>query len=171
MKMYVLVLILLWSLVTLASSSICRGSLCAPDIDSKSCHGDECGTLYLYTNTGEEIILKGTESNIKHKNVVKVKLVGSGCFIIYKSRRFTSDSFLVQGAGEHVLKDEGHHWTTVRSIQYAEDCIFHEKAGVEVYVIASVLGVVSIVVIMALVWSRMRKNREQRMSVPTEETA
>jgi hypothetical protein len=74
----------------------------------------DCGRLVLINSAGEETVLQGTMSQVKHKDVQKAKIVGSGCFIIYKSRHFTSDSLRIEGASEHVLKELGHPWTTVK---------------------------------------------------------
>merc|ERR1711953_659582 len=65
------------------------------DIDP-SCEGDACGTLYLLTDSDEEAgLYKGTHEKVKVKDVKKARVVGLGCFKIFKSRNFKSSAFLV----------------------------------------------------------------------------
>ena len=84
------------------------------DIDP-SCEGDACGTLYLLTDSDEEAgLYKGTHEKVKVKDVKKARVVGLGCFKIFKSRNFKSSAFLVKGSGVLDLSEEGHTWTTVK---------------------------------------------------------
>merc|ERR1712062_542598 len=66
-----------------------------------------------------------------------------------------------------VLRDEGHMWTTVKSVLYSSNCNFSRQAGAEVYVIVAVVSVVFIVAIVALAWSRFR--RRTHSQVPVED--
>ena len=84
------------------------------EISTINCEGENCATLYLITSNGEEMPHKGTNSNIKQKGVEKAKVVGMGCFMIYKGKGFSGPSVKIQGANPLVLRDEGHMWTTVK---------------------------------------------------------
>merc|ERR1711951_10879 len=107
---------------------------------------------------------------VKAKNVKKARVVGSGCFKIFKNPRHKGSAFLVKGSGILDLSEHGHTWTTVKSIQYSPDCEFPRRAGVEIYVIVGVVAVVLLVAVAAFTWSRFRKRRELTQ-VPTEDTA
>merc|ERR1711874_593779 len=108
-------------------------------------------------------LYKGTHEKVKGaKEVKKARVVGSGCFKIFKSKGFKSSAFLVKGSGIHDLAENGHTWTTVKSIQYSPDCEFPRRAGVEIYVI--------VVAVAAFAWARFRRNRNNGSQVPTQET-
>merc|ERR1712107_157230 len=68
-------------------------------------------------------------------DVEKAKVVGSGCFMIYKGKGFSGPSVKIEGASPLTLKEQGHSWTTVKSILYSSNCNFSRQAGAEVYVI------------------------------------
>jgi len=107
---------------------------------------ENCGTLYVTTNTGEEKTYTGTKRKMRQKNVAKVRVVGTGCFLIHKERGFSGENFLVQGSKEHDLRENGHDWTTVKSVEYSLDCQFGaRKAGAALYVIAGVGGLVVVI--------------------------
>ena len=132
------------------------------------CVGDSCATLYLTPKNGETVAVRGNEKNVKHKNIVSAKVVGTGCFQIYKGRNFRSSVFLVSGAGEHELAALGHEWSSVRSHRYSPDCKFPSKAGAEVYVIVAVVVLVLVVALLIGIWARMRKKKKGE-PVATEE--
>ena len=85
------------------------------EIDKVECQGDSCGTLYLLTDTNEEVgMFKGTHTKVKAKNVKKARIVGSGYFKIFKNKGFKGSEFLVKGSGILDLSEHGHTWTTVK---------------------------------------------------------
>jgi len=146
------------------------GILEGKDIE-KDCKADSCGTLYLLTDSDEEVgLYKGTHEKVKAKNVYKARVTGSGCFKIFKNKGHKGSSFLVKGSGILKLSEHGHTWTAVKSIQYSPDCEFPRRAGAEIYVIVCVVAVVLLVAVAAFAWSRFRKRRELSQ-VPTEESA
>merc|ERR1712012_344208 len=100
--------------------------------------------------------------------VKKARVVGSGCFKIFKSKGFKSSAFLVKGSGIHDLAENGHTWTTVKSIQYSPDCEFPRRAGVEIYVIVGVVAVVLLVAVAAFAWARFRISRDTETLVSRE---
>ena len=111
------------------------GVLEGADIDA-DCPGDPCGTLYLLTGSEEEVgMYKGTHEKVKAKNVKKARVVGSGCYKIFKGKGFKGSAFLVKGLAIFDLREHGYTWTTVKSIQYSPDCEFPCRAGVKIYVI------------------------------------
>merc|ERR1719489_236680 len=112
---------------------------------------------------------KGTNSKIKQKDVEAAKVVGMGCFMIYKGKGFSGPSVKIEGASPLSLKAEGHTWTTVKSVLYSSNCNFSRQAGAEVYVIAAVVAVVFLVAIVALAWSRFR--RRTHSQVPVDDAA
>jgi len=147
-----------------------NGVLEGGDIDP-DCQGDSCGTLYLLNGSeGEVGLYKGTHERVKAKDVKKARVVGSGCFKIFKNRGHKGSAFLVKGSGILDLSEHGHSWTTVKSIQYSPDCEFPRRAGAEIYVIVCVVAVVLLVAVAAFTWSRFRKRRELSQ-VPTEDSA
>ena len=84
------------------------------DIDP-DCQADACGTLYLLTGSDEEVgMYKGTHQKVKAKDVKKARVVGSGCFKIFKNPRHKGSAFLVKGSGILDLNEHGHTWTTVK---------------------------------------------------------
>jgi len=138
-------------------------------ISTMDCDGEDCATLYLITSGGVEVAHKGTSSKIKQKDVEKAKVVGSGCFMIYKGKGFSGPSIKIEGASPLTLKEQGHSWTTVKSVLYSSNCNFSRQAGAEVYVIVGVVAVVFIVAIVALAWARFR--RRTHSQVPAQDTA
>ena len=84
------------------------------EISTINCEGEDCATLYLITSSGEEVAHKGTNSKIKQKDVEGARVVGLGCFMIYKGKGFSGPSIKVEGASPLSLKDQGHTWTTVK---------------------------------------------------------
>merc|ERR1712203_187139 len=86
-------------------------------------------------------------------DVKKARVVGSGCFKIFKNRGHKGAAFLVKGSGTLELSEHGHTWTTVKSIQYSPDCEFPRRAGAEIYVIVCVVAVVLLVAVAAFTWS------------------
>jgi len=135
------------------------------------CQGNTCGTLYLLNGSEKEVgLYKGTHEKVKAKDVKKARVVGQGCFKIFKNRAHKGSAFLVKGSGILDLSEHGHTWTTVKSIQYSPDCEFPRRAGVEIYVIVAVVAVVLLVAVAAFTWSRFRKRRDLTQ-VPTEDSA
>ena len=105
------ILLLLPCLAVLTSGA---GVLEGRDIEM-DCQGNSCGTLYLLTGTDEEVgMYKGTHERVKAKNVMKARVVGSGCFKIFKTPRHKGSEFVVKGSGILVLSEHGHTWTTVK---------------------------------------------------------
>lgn len=160
--------ILLFALAFL-SSRVEGQALTGTEMSTINCDGEDCATLYLITSSGEEVAHKGTNSKIKQKDVEAAKVVGMGCFMIYKGKGFSGPSVKIEGASPLSLKDEGHTWTTVKSVLYSSNCNFSRQAGAEVYVIAAVVAVVFLVAIVALAWSRFR--RRTHSQVPAHDTA
>jgi len=158
-------------LATLAflSSRVEGQVITGTEISTINCEGEDCATLYLITSSGEEVAHKGTNSKIKQKDVEGARVVGMGCFMIYKGKGFSGPSAKIEGASPLTLKDEGHTWTTVKSILYSSNCNFSRQAGAEVYVIVAVVAVVFLVAIVALAWSRFR--RRTHSQVPANDTA
>ena len=104
--------VLLLSCLAVVTSA--AGVLEGKDIE-KDCKGDSCGTLYLLTDSDEEVgLFKGTHERVKARDVKKARVVGSGCFKIFKNRGHKGSSFLVKGSGILKLSEHGHSWTTVK---------------------------------------------------------
>ena len=78
------------------------------------CEERNCATIYICSSTGEESALQGTHVKIKQKDVSSVRVVGLGCFKIFKSRRFKGSNTIVGSSGVYVLKEQGHSWTSIR---------------------------------------------------------
>jgi hypothetical protein len=166
MLLSVVILLLPCLTVQTGGAGVLSGRGIDPD-----CQAASCGTLYLLTDSDEEVgSFKGTHQKVKAKDVKKARVVGSGCFKIFKNRGHKGSAFLVKGSGILDLSEHGHTWTTVKSIQYSPDCEFPRRAGVEIYVIVCVVAVVLLVAIAAFTWSRFRKRRELSQ-VPTEDSA
>jgi hypothetical protein len=139
------------------------------EISTINCEGEDCATLYLITSGGDEVAHKGTNSKIKQKDVEGARVVGMGCFMIYKGKGFSGPSAKIEGASPLSLQDQGHTWTTVKSVLYSSNCNFSRQAGAEVYVIVAVVAVVFIVAVVALAWSRFR--RHTHTQVPANDAA
>ena len=105
--------ILLFALAFL-QSRVEGQALTGTEMSTINCEGEDCATLYLITSSGEEVAHKGTNSKIKQKDVEAAKVVGMGCFMIYKGKGFSGPSIKIEGASPLSLKDEGHTWTTVK---------------------------------------------------------
>ena len=84
------------------------------EISTINCEGEDCATLYLITSGGDEVAHKGTNSKIKQKDVEGARVVGMGCFMIYKGKGFSGPSAKIEGASPLSLQDQGHTWTTVK---------------------------------------------------------
>ena len=94
-----------------AQSSVIVGS----EISRESgCEEQDCATIYIKSRTGEEVALQGTHIKIKQKDVTSVRVVGLGCFKIFKSRKFKGSNTVVDSSGVYVLKEQGHNWTNIR---------------------------------------------------------
>jgi hypothetical protein len=75
-----------------------------PIIDP-NCKGNECGRLYLFDSDGQEIAsLQGTSSGVKHKDVATARMVGLGCFQVFKGKEFKSTSLKIHGSEIYVFK-------------------------------------------------------------------
>ena len=111
MLLSVLILLLPCLTVVLTAGA---GVLEGKGIDA-DCQGNSCGTLYLLTGSEEEVgLFKGTHDKVKAKNVKKARVVGSGCFKIFKNPKHKGSAFLVKGSGILDLSEHGHSWTTVK---------------------------------------------------------
>ena len=100
----------LWILVVLpVKGQVMEGV----EVSKGGCEGD-CGTLFLELTDGTEEELKGTQNKVKVKDVEKARVVGTGCFMIFKSKDFKSSHYKVDGTEIHNLKDKGVSWTTVK---------------------------------------------------------
>ena len=84
------------------------------EISTINCEGEDCATLYLITSGGDEVAHKGTNSKIKQKDVEGARVVGMGCFMIFKGKGFSGPSAKIEGASPLSLQDQGHTWTTVK---------------------------------------------------------
>jgi len=124
----------------------------------KGCSKD-CGTLVLIDRQGKEIQLQGDMSNVKHKGIVKAKIVGYGCFIIYKSRNYNSDNLRIEGAKVHVLKDLGHNWSTVKSLRYSSNC-FTKTAGMSSYLLIPLAGILVLVVTVSIMVNKRKPKHD-----------
>ena len=89
-----------------------QGVLDTGEIGTIGCKGD-CATLELTTANGSTEQHKGTNNKVKIKDVVKARVVGTGCFMVHKSKDFKGSKFLVEGGNEYLLKDHI-SWTTVK---------------------------------------------------------
>jgi hypothetical protein len=69
---------------------------------------------YNNGSEGEVGLYKGTHEKVKAKDVKKARVVGSGCFKIFKNRGHKGAAFLVKGSGTLELSEHGHTWTTVK---------------------------------------------------------
>ena len=141
---------------------------CGPLIP-RGCEGGQCASLYLHTNTGEQLEVKGTHEKVKLKNVEQARVVGEGCFVIYKGKGFAGSSFKVDGTTTGVLGDAGHTWTTVKSVEYSPTCTFSRRAGAEVFVLAGAAVVVLLMGAAMLVWARMKRKRHQLVRTTEEQ--
>jgi len=135
-------------------------------MDLSGCSG-ECATLYLTDSSGNDHEMKGSSIKMKIKDVVKARVVGQGCFLIYKSKNFKSSNFQVDDTEEHNLKAKGTTFTTIKSYEYSADCSFTRRAGAEVYVLVAVVALVVLVAMSAVAWAKLR--RRGLAQVPTEE--
>ena len=108
--LYATILLLPCIAVVTGNGAVLAGADIDPD-----CQGDACGTLYLLNGSeGEVGLYKGSHARVKAKDVKKARVVGSGCFKIFKNRGHKGQAFLVKGSGILDLSEHGHTWTTVK---------------------------------------------------------
>merc|ERR1712209_336787 len=111
----ILAIVLLHTAITGFSSS--AAGLNGKGLEASECSEEDCATLYLLTSTGEEIPIKKTISKMKQKDVAGARGVGSGCFTIFKGKGFSGSSVTVAPSAKLMLAEQGHHWTTVKSVK------------------------------------------------------
>ena len=108
--LYATILLLPCIAVVTGNGAVLDGADIDPD-----CQGDACGTLYLLNGSEDEVgLYKGSHARVKAKDVRKARVVGSGCFKIFKNRGHKGSAFLVKGSGILDLSEHGHTWTTVK---------------------------------------------------------
>ena len=148
-----------------SSASVLNGR----DMDNSGCTGDQCATLYLLTSTGEEISLRGTTTRTRQRGVVGARIVGTGCFTIYKGRDFSGPNLMVGGSRNMLqLADEGHSWTTVKSVKYSPRCRA-QTAGAPRDVILAVGVVLALAALVGLVWRRYQRWKQHAQDLPKME--
>ena len=75
---------------------------------------ENCGALYVTSRDGREERFTGSRRRTRVRDVARVRLVGTGCFLIFRGSNFAGESYRVAGGNTHVLKEKGHDWTTLR---------------------------------------------------------
>ena len=117
---FLMVFSMVSSLAPLLAAPACRGVICG--LVNQSRCTENCGALYVTSRDGREEVYTGTSRRTRQRDVTRVRLVGTGCFVIYKGRNFAGDNYRVVGGDTHVLKEKGHNWTTLRYMERALLC-------------------------------------------------
>ena len=89
----IVAIVLLHTAITAFSSS--AAVLDGKGLEASECSEEDCATLYLVTSNGEEIPIKNTISKMKEKDVAGARVVGNGCFTIFKGKGFSGSSITV----------------------------------------------------------------------------
>ena len=155
--MMMLAIVLLHTAITGFSSS--AAVLDGKGLEASECSDEDCATLYLLTSTGEEIPIKKTISKMKQKDVAGARVVGSGCFTIFKGKSFSGSSITVAPPTKLMLAEQGHHWTTVKSVKYSPVC--QRQAGAHLGHLG-LAGLLALVLLAGLVYGRYQHRRSRR---------
>jgi len=161
-------------LVTMASvvmlpSSVTADVIQVPDIPVDCAPPDVCATLMFYD--ADDKLLGWTMGTMEKpvKNVVKVKQVGTGSFTIFKGKKHRSSSACLKGNIKIDLKTEANYdATVVKSVRYEPNGC-PSMAGVPLWLVGAVIGVVVLVALLIfVVMIRKRRAAEKGEQVPTE---
>jgi len=163
-------------LVTMAAIATLPFSVTAdvikvPDIPVDCAPPDVCATLRFYDSDGNLLDwTQGTEMMMKVKNVAKVQQVGTGSYTVFKGRNHGSESACLSGNNMIDLKSEAYYEATVvKSVRYEHGICQQSKAGVPLWLVGAVIGVVALVAVaIFLVMLRKRRAALQEEPLPTE---
>lgn len=167
-----LLLLAIAAMVTLPSP-VTADVITVPEIPVDCAPPEVCATLRFYDAAGELLDwTMGTQKVLKNvKNVAKVQQVGaSGSYTVFKGRNHRSESACLMGNHMIDLKTEtDYEATVVKSVRY-EHSGCPSMAGVPLWLVAAVIGVVVLVaVIIFLVMLRKRRAAQKGEHVPSTE--
>ena len=127
--------------------------------ESSECSGQDCGSLYLLKSTGEEVLLESSIPRMKEKDVVGARVVGIGCFTIFKGKDFSGSSIMATSSTRLMFVEQGHHWSTVKSVKYSPVC--RRQAGVHLGHLG-LAGLLVLVLLAGLVSARLHRRRRRQ---------
>ena len=127
--------------------------------ESSECSSQDCGSLYLLKSTGEEIPLVSSITRMKEKDVVGARVVGAGCFTIFKGKDFSGSSIIAASSTRLMFVEQGHHWSTVKSVKYSPVC--RRQAGVHLGHLG-LAGLLALVLFVGLVSARLHQRRRRQ---------
>lgn len=166
-----LFLIAMFTAMVTLPPSVTADVLTVPNIPVDCAPPDVCGTLIFYDASGKQLSwAQGTTMVLKNvKNVAKVQQVGTGSYTVFKGRNHRSESACLVGNSLIDLKTEAYYEATVvKSVRY-EHGSCQSRAGVPLWLVAAVIGVVVLVaVVIFVVMIRKRRAAHQGEPVPTE---
>lgn len=142
-----------------------------PDIPVGCAPPDVCATLRFY-DADDNLLdwTMGTKEALNPvKNVAKVQQVGAGSYTVFKQRKHRSESVCLTGNHKIDLQREAYYKATVvKSVRYEPNGC-PSKAGVPLWLVGAVVGVVVLVAgIIFLVMYRKRRAVERGDPVPAE---
>lgn len=168
-----LLLVTMAAFATLPSTATAGGGgvLTAPEIPVDCAPPDICATLTFYDADDNPLgWTKGTETVLKNiKNVAKVQQVGTGSYTVFKGKNHRSESACLSGNHKIDLETEAYYKATVvKSVKYAHsEC--PRMAGVPLWLVGAVIGVVVLVaVVIFVVMLRKRRAAQRGDPVPTK---
>jgi hypothetical protein len=124
-KMHHLAVVLTAAVVGLARGSLatCHGVFCTVEIPPNCKAPAVCGTLYFYNEAGENITKLQGSGDYKSKDgldkkaikgVVSVQQVGTGCYRIYKGKKYDGELHTLVGNNKINLREQGFEATTIK---------------------------------------------------------
>ena len=128
--------------------------------ESSECSaGQDCGSLYLLKSTGKEVPVVSSIPRMKEKDVVGARVVGAGCFTIFKGKDFSGSSIMATSSTRLMFVEQGHHWSTVKSVKYSPVC--RRQAGVH-FGHLGLAGLLALVLFAGLVSARLHQRRRRQ---------
>ena len=127
--------------------------------ESSECSDKDCGSLYLLKSTGEEVPVVRSIPRMKEKDVVGARVVGVGCFTIFKGKDFSGSNIMATSSTRLMFVEQGHHWSTVKSVKYSPVC--RRQAGVH-FGHLGLAGLLALVLFAGLVSARLHQRRRRQ---------
>jgi len=166
-----LLLLVTMAAVVISPSSVTADVIKVPDIPVDCAAPDVCATLRFY-DANDNLLdwTMGTEKVLKPvKNVAKVQQIGTGSYTVFKGKNHKSVSACLSGNHIIDLKTEAYYdATVVKSVRY-EHAGCPSMAGVPLWLVGAVIGVVVLVaVVIFVVMLRKRRAALRGDPVPTK---
>jgi len=169
-----LLLLVTMAAMVMSPSSVKADVIKVPDIPVDCAPPDVCATLRFYDADDNLLGWKmGTEKLPQPvKNVAKVQLVGTGSYTVFKKKNHKSENVCLTLSGNDMIdlqREASYKATVVKSVRYEPNGCPRRMAGVPLWLVGAVIGVVVLVALLIfLVMYRKRKAAQRGDPLPTE---